>query len=139
MAVLEAGRDFNLRAPGETDVGFIKSTWLRDFQEHSQFARKIATADYAQFHRLLVDRILSRARALVAFDVADPRVLWGHVVWEPGILHYLFVKRPFRNARLGTALYEAAGCPDVFTHLTFAGESVWRTKVPGLRFVPYAV
>lgn len=141
MAVLERGKDYELREAQADDIAFIRSTWLRDYRERSSLARRIDDAEYQFFHRLLVDRIASRSSTVVAFDLAAPNVLWGFCCWEPGTLHYVYVKRPFRNMRLAAGMLEAAGLqPDWFyTHLTYPWESVVRQKHQGLRFSPYRI
>jgi GNAT superfamily N-acetyltransferase len=140
MAVLERSKDFELRDAGPDDLPFVRSTWLRDYRERSSFARRIDAAEYQLFHRLLLDRIQSRSRTVVAYDVAAPEVLWGWVCSEPGnCLHYVFVKRPFRNMGLGRALLQAALWPEdgFYTHQTYCWEGMVHQKFPAARFSPY--
>ena len=141
MAVLERGRDFELRDAGPDDIPFVRSTWLRDYRERSSFARRIADSEYQTFHRLLLDRISSRARTVVAFDAQAPEVLWGWACAEPHVLHYVFVKRPFRNMKLGAQLLHAVGFNDgdYYTHMTYAWEGLVRQKYPGAQFSPYRI
>ena len=133
------GRDYRIRPAEPSDRGFICSTWLRDYGEHSAFARKIAQADYRLFHGLVIDRILSRAHVAVACDVTDPSVLYGFIVWEPGVLQYAYVKRAFRRMGMFQALMRMAELGDEFkfSHLTYTGEGLWRNWYPRASYVPY--
>ncbi len=139
---LRPGVDFRIRPLGPEDMPFVASTWLRDYGEKSAFARKIAPQDYHLFHKLVIARLLERSKTLIVADPKDDGLLFGFLCCEPPtILHYAYIKRPFRGLGLGAALYAESGLvePVTFTHLTYTGESVWKTCQPAAKYVPYHI
>lgn len=77
------------------------------------------------------DLITRGARVLVAYSPLEDgtRRVMGYVVFEPGILHWLYVKRDYRGFGVGKALLRAMfnsiefpGAPDkwIYTHRTKA-------------------
>jgi hypothetical protein len=136
-----SGRDYVVRPAEAGDRGFVCATWLRDYGEHSQFARKINPPEYRFFHGLAIDRILTRASVLVACDPQDASVLYGFIVYEPGLLAYAYVKRAFRRMGIFRELLRESGLGTdfSFSHLTYSGEGLWRNWYPRAKYNPYAI
>ncbi len=88
---------------------FVASTWVRSFLA-SPDARKIESEEYFHGHSQLVTAILARGVALVA-EHETYGTLLGHAVGERHalgpVIHYAYVKGPFRRHGIGRAL-EAA-------------------------------
>lgn len=126
--------------PGEPgDRAFICSSWLRGHHREGDWPRRLgihrcAQAGYGTVedgrgcscckfshrryfdeHGLVVERLLERAQVLVACNPERTTQIIGYIVFGPGVLHWVFVKEPFRydrnqdiNPRLGSALLERA-------------------------------
>ncbi len=84
---------------------------------------------YKAMHRLLLDGLLKRASCLVACAPDYQEQIFGYVIYEaPGdrigvpVLHWTFVKGPFKRNGIGTRLMAEAGFtktqPFLFTHLS---------------------
>jgi GNAT superfamily N-acetyltransferase len=91
------------------DRAFIYSSWLRSYRD-SEFARSLSTDIYFHGHRQVLERILDRATTIVACDPEDPDHIYGwlcHEMGYPPILHYVYVKHPYRGMGLGKQLFAA--------------------------------
>jgi GNAT superfamily N-acetyltransferase len=123
------------------DLGFVLNSWLRSYHE-SDVARYVPNDVYfadAGHHGICV-RLLQETPALMACDAANPHTLYGWVCGAPGVLHYAYVKSPFRRLGIARLLLQHAGVEDgaVCTHFTRATKA-WQER--GHRYVynPYAL
>lgn len=129
----------------EDDRRFIMSSWLRGFHQAGDWPRRLGTDRCPQGvpcgccrfthrrffdeHGPVLEKLLARSTVTIACNPADEKQVLGYVVAEQGVLHWLFVKAPFRwdpeaeaHPRIGTALMEQAGL------LVFRGRDYYRTK-----------
>lgn len=139
----------------EGDRRFIISSWLRGFHKAGDWPRRLGTGRcsatgvactdedkdlvcgccrhthrrYWDEHGRVIEQLLARSKVVVACNPEKPEQILGYVVAEQGVLHWLFVKSPFRwdptaeeHPRIGTALMEHAGL------LLFRGKDYYRTK-----------
>lgn len=101
---------FALRPMRETDFGFIRNTWLEGCR---QTEGRLMSNDvyYPGFHELLVR--LVPGRTVMAVSHEDPDQLFGYVCAEPdrNVLHYAYVKMPFRRLGIMTAMLRALSMP----------------------------
>lgn len=109
------------RIPG--DEAFIFGTWLQGHYEKSLFAKGQDWATYKALHHQVIERLLERGSTLVACASDFPTQIFGYLCHEgPGeVLHYVFVKGPFKRNGIAGQLMAEAGFtktkPFVFTHL----------------------
>jgi hypothetical protein len=93
------------------DERFIFSSWLRSYREGARSARDVSRSIYFIEHHRLVERLLGRGRALIAADAEDPTNILGYVVGERtgpvAIIHYAYVKAPFREIGIARLLTSA--------------------------------
>jgi hypothetical protein len=128
------------------DTNFILSSWLRSYRLSSQFAHRITDAIFYHYHQLIVQRILTRSKILIACLPDDPSVIIGYLVYEQyaeqPLIQYAYVKKPFRNEGVLTSLIEAAEIdleqPAQFSHMTEASEAIAR-HFPKLTYNPYLI
>lgn len=130
-----------VRRADADDAAFVFSYWLRDYYEHSAFAKGIDKTLFMHLHHLLLERIIARSVIHIVCDVEDPSVCYGFICAEGPVLHYIFVKRRFRRLGLARRLLREAGLeagPQAFTHLTdtFVG---LRKRWPAAQYNPYAI
>jgi hypothetical protein len=117
----------------EGDRSFVMSSWLRGFHQAGDWPRRLGTSrcplqtgddvrtacgccrfTHRRFfdeHGRVVEQLLARSKVVVACNPERPYQVIGYVVAEPGVLHWVFVKSPFRwdpaaehHPRIGTAL-----------------------------------
>lgn len=127
-----------IRPAQPDDISFIYSTWLKSYRTGSGLG--LASGKHAYFitYNLIIDHILEKpdARVWVAAKIDEPNVLWGYLVAEPTVLHYVFIKGAFRKFGIARALYQAAFTERPFvTHMTTPAREVLRTH-PGFKFNP---
>ena len=63
------------------------------------------TLFFAEFAKT-IDYLLEQAEVLIACDKEEPDVIFGYLIYEPGIVHYAFTKLAFRRlhiAQIGRA------------------------------------
>lgn len=134
--------DYTLRAARPEDLNFILSTWLRNYRFSSPFAKNITNTVYYKWHEKLVKAILTRPSTwvTVACDPTDTNVVYGYIVAETqdvNVLHYIYVKKPFRGFGIGKALMDA-NTVNEYTHAVY--DLQWALdKYPGLTYCPYRV
>lgn len=73
---------------------------------------------------------------LVAVLPDDPSIILGYLVYEPGILHYVFVKEAFTRIGIARSLYDRAGLPMTCTHKTVTVRPIM-DKYPNIVYNPF--
>jgi hypothetical protein len=123
---------------------FVISTWASSYK-HSHFAGLISSEDWAAVMHAQLGKLLDRptTRALVAWD--PPAFLYGHIVGDTSspmpVVHYAYVKDPFREAGIARGLFAALGVDPVkpFIYTSRTSTVVRLTdKIPFARFSPAA-
>lgn len=84
------------RAPTAGDVGFLRDTWM-DSARGSRVWADVPSDVYKREYGKVVASVLSRARVTIACNPRDPDQIFGYVVWEPSVVHYVYVKYGFRR------------------------------------------
>jgi ribosomal protein S18 acetylase RimI-like enzyme len=59
-------------------------------------------------HHAIVEGLLSRSTAIIACNPEDPDHIVGYIVFEDGVIHWLYVKKPFRQRGIGRELLAIA-------------------------------
>jgi GNAT superfamily N-acetyltransferase len=109
----------------DSDLSFIYSSWLKSFKG-SRFAKPIDADKYYAAQHDLVEAALKRSKVVVACNHEDQSQIYGWVCVEPHcqypIVHYVYVKHPYRSLGIGKALLEEASHHGYFffTHDTGA-------------------
>ena len=101
-----------IRPSEQSDYSFLIAAWLNNYRRESYFAARITDKVFFHHHHDIVERLLARSRVLVACVPDDPNEIIGYIVWEPGILHWTYVKKAFRKLGVGAALLKATDLPD---------------------------
>lgn len=96
-------------SPTAEEYPFIYDSWARSFKK-SPWAGCIPNHLYDMVSRAAASDILNRgARVVLAvtpIEGAEGRRIMGYSVSEPGVLHWLFVKKDYRGANVGGLLLE---------------------------------
>lgn len=93
--------------------GFVYETWTRDYSRQPSM-RRMPQQAYYPYQRGVVAALLGRpgTSVLVAHDAEDHDQVYGWVCSEleggTFVLHYVYVKRPFRELGIGHALLSEA-------------------------------
>ena len=105
IAIVDAAQRFGIRELVGSDVPFIFRSWITSYRR-SAFAKGIRDRVYFAHQHRLIEAILRRGRVRVAYVLNDPDTIIGYLVLteEPNVLHYAFVKSPFRREHVLTSL-----------------------------------
>jgi hypothetical protein len=123
---------FNIRAVSGNDIPLIYSTWLKSYQCDSNVGLSVSKSVFFENYRLIVDQILEKntTEILIACSNDDPNVIYGYLIAEPSenILHYIFVKEPFRNFKIAKSLFNQAFHDGmgvvIITHSTYSAKEL---------------
>lgn len=116
-------------SPSADEFPFIFDSWARSFRK-SPWAGCIPNHLYDQVSRADSAGIIDRGARVIVATSALPdgtRRVMGYSVSEPGVLHWLFVKRDYRGMGLGRRILAEttrawpAG-PWTYTHRTRASQ-----------------
>ena len=126
-------RDWDIRPAIGTDLHYIYSAWLYSYRHESKIGRSTRKIIYFREYCSVIDSILSKedTQVLIACSIDDKDVILGflvseysHAINSTPILHYVFVKEPFRNNKIARSLFEkcfGAGGDIYYTHATNDG------------------
>lgn len=117
-------RFYSIRHAIGSDLNFIYDSWLTSFRYDSAFGKSHKNSVFFPQYRRVLDEILSKpdTQTLVAHDPDNLDVVLGYLVYEPGILHYVFTKEAFRKYGIAAALlqYAAQGRELLISHKTLS-------------------
>lgn len=119
------------------DLNFIYASWLKGLRYGNDWFRQIDQDAYYKAYHQVLEIILNRPSTAikVACLVEDPSIIIGYSVFDKSILHWVFVKKPWRNIGICRDLIPTS--IDVVTHVTKVGTALL-PKLPGVRFNPFA-
>lgn len=134
------------RVGGPDDQGFIHNSWLKSHYDVGSNIKAIGRGTYADHHRDVITKCLSRSQILIACDPEVESLILGWIVFEAigaqVCIHYLYVRGSQRRFGIGRRLYEASRAiahdddlPVLITHLTPNWQHIDRKAV----FNPYMI
>ncbi len=111
-----------IRDGKDADEAFIYSSWSNSYRYGSAMGKSCKNKIFYPNFAKVINSILSKpnTQVIVAVNKEDPLVIFGYVITQPGIIHYVFVKEAFRSFGIGRALYDACGEIDFYTFKTFS-------------------
>jgi hypothetical protein len=115
------------------DYNFILATWLRGLYYGNEWFNRIDKTVFMKNYHKVIDHLLKKPfiKINVSCLVEDPSVILGYCVSEPEILHWVFVKQPWRG--IGIARDLIPHDITTVTHLT-------KCKLkPDIKFNPFLV
>lgn len=109
----------------EADAAFIFNSWLKSFRDKG-LAKPVCNEVYFSEQHKLVEKLLKRCTTVIACNPTDPASIYGWACFErvegTFVLHYAYVKQPFRGLGLAKEIlaeakhdWQTAG---LFTHWT---------------------
>lgn len=124
------------------DLNFLYSTWLNSYRCDSLIGRSTKKSIFFDEYKRVLDSILSatKTETLIACLPQDEKVILGYLVFEEGILHYVFTKQDFRRMGIARSLFSVAFGDGVslpsHTHLTRTGREILKSQ-SGLTYNPF--
>ena len=138
------GQPFAIRPARQTDLPFVLNSWLRNYHEHGDGARHVPNEVFFSDagHHGVVTSLLATSTTLIACLPDDDDAICGWCCAEAyddgrGVLHFVYVKAPYRRMGVGQTLLRSVGFPlTVCTHWTPVIRS-WRERGRIYVYNPY--
>lgn len=109
QGVVESEAVVQLR-PGEAvDHDFVGDSWRRSFDGSETALCPGGLLEYIHTQRQVIEQALSTSSVLVAYPEGTPSQILGWCCYRrPLLIHYVYVKAPFRKQGIGRALVAEA-------------------------------
>lgn len=128
-----------VRKAATEDLSFILDSWLKDYKR-SAYAGVVPNNLYDKVYSNTIQQLLDRGMTVLVAEGTQVNTLIGYIAFEAsrsgaGVVHWLYVKKPYRGNGFGCYLLQAAGIdpakPYFYTFRTRASK-----KFLSGRFVP---
>jgi hypothetical protein len=91
------------------DTAFLFSAWIGSYRD-SPWAGTLPQHLATPVHKATINQLLARGmRVVMAVNPDDADQILGFIAYEPGVLHYIFVKDVFRRQGIAGGLLALAG------------------------------
>ena len=102
-----------------TDMPYIHQTWIRSYKS-APHCRRMEIADYWCGQTVVIQRCLLESNVLVARMAGEdaPDTILGWACFAGDVLHYVYVRKAFRNHGVASQLLAEAGNPGRASHRT---------------------
>lgn len=95
-----------VRSADGNDINFIKNSWEKSFEKTM---KAVPREIYHRGQQKLMNQLMAKASCYVACSPEDNNQIFGWMLFEKikdiGILHYIYVKHPYRRYGIGKSLY----------------------------------
>ena len=103
---------------GEMEQGLVLDSWTRGVADDTPWNPQVGRGRSGvgrtpvpphitlYYHDTILKKLFPHITILIACDPSAPSSIWGWVAFEPGCLHYIYVKSAFRKNRLGSSMLE---------------------------------
>lgn len=120
------------------DKNFIFATWLRGLRHGNDWFQSIDSDIFFKNYHLAIEHIIARPTTNVAVACLrdEPEVILGYSVFDKDRLHWVFVKKSWRNIGIARSLTPTTITS--VTHLTKVGKSLL-SKLPNVVFNPFNI
>ena len=85
-----------------SDGVFVHNSWLSS----SWHIYKDLPTKAKQLMSIRIEKVSAQSQILMCVDKEDPEIIYGYVVWEQDVVHWLYVKYAFRKMGLASYLLE---------------------------------
>lgn len=128
-----------LRDAEASDISFIYDSFMKSYKADGPLGKITTKRVFFQEFPQVIDRILSTSKVQIMCLSEEPKIIVGYIIFQPQLIHYIFVKEPFRrNGIAKTLKSHALGLNDSFTytHITHHVKKLL-TKYPDALFNPF--
>ena len=131
---------YKIRLMVPSDKNFIYRSWLQSYKHDSPMTVFIGRDFFFKIQQKIVDTIFSRddTKTIIACDENDEEIIFGFLVYQPKIIHYVYVKEPFRKLGIATTLLKELGNVENFqgSHFTYKYYDLWDTGKISIDYNP---
>lgn len=109
-----------IREAQGADLPFIYSTWTNSYRYDSVLGKSCRNSVFFREYNKVIDHILIQpdTKVAVACSPANAEVIFGYMVYQPGIIHYAFTKEVFWRFGIQRSLLQWLGGAKIVTHRT---------------------
>ena len=104
-----SNEDITYRLYKDEDKGFVFSSYLKSFRDEV----KMGTSNYYKQQHSKFEELMDKATCLIAVHPVNQNDIFGWALVSKGdkeaIIHYVYVKRIYRNFGIGTGLLSQFG------------------------------
>jgi len=114
------------RRAKQTDVAWIKKTWIRNYYRNSPIVKMVEASIYGAGQDAIVNRLLDVSYVTVACSPSNEDDLVGFLVKaiKAPALHYVYVSKQARREGIAKRLIGEMARPWYYSHLTDVGKLV---------------
>lgn len=123
-----------IRAATHDELKLIKHSWFKSLQRESDLGRLVRPDSFSPGANALIEKLINVCLPVVSTLEAVPDEVIGWVCRDPGAIHYLYVKGPYRRHGVGTRLTFGA---QTYTIRTKDGEPFFRSV--GAQYNPFTL
>lgn len=118
-----------VRRAVESDYVFIMDSWMRSYRKSPD--SNLPDSFFFAAYRAIAGLLLKTSTVEVMVTPDNNDAILGYVVYDPGVVHWVYVKRDYRESGLAHILIKRAGAELVFTMTTPLGRKRLRYPVKG--------
>lgn len=107
--------DFNIRDFIDCDFNFIKNSYMKS-NRNSLFLKYVDSSLYNNYQSRLFDMLVADSSVIVNIACSDVDInqILGYCIFSQtkNLIHYVYVKQPFRNLSIAKSLIYEIGNPE---------------------------
>lgn len=131
-----------LRPSRTNDINFVYSSWLKCYREDSPLTKYTRRRLFFEGHQKILDGLLAspQVQVIVACDGEEQDLIYGYLAYEPGVLHFIYVKEAFRKMGIAKQLMSKLDLENFkISHLTYTLLDLWSAGKIQCEYDPYAL
>lgn len=119
-----------IRKAVSSDHVFIMDSWMRSYRKSPD--SNLADCLFFPAYRATAGKLLQTAQVDVMVVPDNQDTILAYIVYEPGVIHWIYVKRDYRDSGLARLLIEKGpGHKSVVTMTTPLGRKKLRYPIKG--------
>lgn len=117
---------YKVRSACGDDLNFIYATWLDSYRYDSAIGKAHKNTIFFAEYKKVIDLLLEKSDVLIAHVPESEETILGYMVFEPQVLHYIYIKGSFWNLGLGRDFLfkNFSWNPIIYTHETFRAAQI---------------
>ena len=103
------------------DIPFITNSWLNSYWDNGDWPKMMEKTVFMEGEHRMIHKFLklSSSKVFVCCKYDDDDQILGYIVYSPHVLHWLYVKSPFRQQRIARWLLGQVFSQSSMTQLEF--------------------
>lgn len=111
----------------QTDEEFIFDSWLRCYRKSPD--SHLPDEVFFPLYRGIIKHLMVHSKVEVLCIPENEDAILGYIVYDPSVVHWIYIKRDFRGQGLGKLLIDRAGPNPVLTFTTPTGRKRLRWPI----------